>query len=324
MPHVTLPAVLLALLPGQTDPPPDIAPDLEPPVVETAPPGSGDEEVNPFDPVPTVPSDNADMGRNDPSSELRREDLLEDDQFRGVAPGEVPPGENPPGNMTPDPGGNDPTGRLRRDDLLEDDRFRGVAPGEVPPGENPPGNMTPADAFRLPPAVDRGPNDPTGELRDEGLLRDGRFEGVAPGMVPPGENPPGGTTPGEAVEGLIDSLMTDAPPAVPTLTPLGELIRAPYDIYDAREYVAANCLAEAEQVLMILLDRNPADPRLHYLKFVMEYRQNRFDESFATLEEAVRLETADPIIGYDDFMRPVQGVGRVYLERVRGLAGIGN
>ena len=297
MPHVTLPALLFALLPAASVQPPD-DPDFAPPVVEQTPPLPGEADTSPFDDLPGAASGSS----------------------------EQPPADAPNGDgaaMQDEPNfRDDPTGELRDENLLQDEPFDGVAPGEVPPGENPPGDLMPADAFRLPPMDEASPGDPTGELREEGLLQDEPFRGVAPGNVPPGENPPGDLMPGEVVEDLLDALNAENPPATVTLTPLGELIRAPYDIYDAREYIAANCLREAEQVLAILLERNPADPRLHYLQFVLRYRENRFDEAFKVLEDAVQAEQASPIVGYDEFMQPVQGRSRVYLERVRGLAGI--
>ena len=141
--------------------------------------------------------------------------------------------------------------------------------------------------------------------------------------------------------------------------PLMDLIRNPYDVYDLREHAAipADCLLArqaclpctrtvtacnacgagttasevpvpgvnpmaAEQLGQILLNRTPNDPRVQYLMFVLRYRENRFDEAFGFLERAVRLEAADPIRGYSEFMEPIQGRSRVYLERVRNLAGV--
>ena len=148
----------------------------------------------------------------------------------------------------------------------------------------------------------------------------------------------------------------------PEPNPLAELIRNPYDIYDLREHAAipADCLLArqaclpctqtvtscapccggtttetlpvpgvnpyaAEQIGQILLDRTPEDPRVSYLMFVLRYREGRYDEAFEYLEEAVRLEIADPSAfpNYGEFMTPIQGRSRVYLERVRRLAGVG-
>ena len=140
---------------------------------------------------------------------------------------------------------------------------------------------------------------------------------------------------------------------------LRQLIENPYDIYDLREHAAvpANCLlarqaclpctrsvtscaacsggtvtntvpvqgvnpAAAEQIGQILLNRTPDDPRVQYLMFVLRYRENRFDEAFGFLQRAVELERVDPVGRYDSFMEPIQGRSRVYLERVRNLAGV--
>lgn len=152
-------------------------------------------------------------------------------------------------------------------------------------------------------------------------------------------------------------------PAVTVITqpnPLAELIRNPYDIYDLREHVAtpADCLLArqaclpqticvttcgpcggttsslpvpgvnpfaAEQIAQILLARTPADPRLNYLMFVLRNREGRYEEMHDFLERAVRLEIANPdaFRDYGEFMTPIQGRSRVYLERVRRLAGLG-
>ena len=66
----------------------------------------------------------------------------------------------------------------------------------------------------------------------------------------------------------------------------------------------------AEQLGQILLNRTPNDPRVQYLMFVLRYRENRFDEAFGFLERAVRLEAADPIRDYSEFMEPIQGRSR--------------
>ena len=140
---------------------------------------------------------------------------------------------------------------------------------------------------------------------------------------------------------------------------LRQLIENPYDVYDLREHAAipADCLAArqaclpctrtvttcagccggtvtqtlpvqgvnpmaAEQLGQILLNRTPDDPRVQYMMFVLRYRDARYDEAFGFLQRAVELERADPITNYDRFMEPIQGRSRVYLERVRNLAGV--
>ena len=148
----------------------------------------------------------------------------------------------------------------------------------------------------------------------------------------------------------------------PEPNPLAELIRNPYDIYDLREHAAipADCLAArqaclpctytvtscapcgcgaaltetlpvpgvnpyaAEQIAQNLLARTPADPRVSYILFVLRYREGRYEEAFQFLEEAVTLERANPdaFPNYGEFMTPIQGRSRVYLERVRRLAGL--
>ena len=148
----------------------------------------------------------------------------------------------------------------------------------------------------------------------------------------------------------------------PAANPLAELIRNPYDVYDLREHVAipADCLLArqaclpctrtvetcapcgcgdpivetlpvpgvnpmaAEEIAQILLARTPEDPRVSYLMFVLRYREAQYDEAFGYLEDAVRLEQANPnaFPNYSEFMTPIQGRSRVYLERVRSLVGL--
>ena len=162
------------------------------------------------------------------------------------------------------------------------------------------------------------------------------------------------------VKVIVDPAVTVLTPA--PVDPLAELIRNPYDIYDLREHAAipADCLLArqaclpctltvtscapcgcgatvsqeipvpgvnpmaAEQIAQILISRTPADPRVSYLLFVLRYREGRYDEALSFLEDAVRLELADPAAfpNYAEFMSPIQGRSRVYLERVRRLAGL--
>ena len=162
------------------------------------------------------------------------------------------------------------------------------------------------------------------------------------------------------VKVIVDPAVTVLTPA--PVDPLAELIRNPYDIYDLREHAAvpADCLLArqaclpctytvtscapcgcgatisqevpvpgvnpmaAEQIAQILISRTPADPRVSYLLFVLRYREGRYDEALSFLEDAVRLEIANPAAfpDYAEFMTPIQGRSRVYLERVRRLAGL--
>ncbi|MFH5804162.1 tetratricopeptide repeat protein [Alienimonas sp. DA493] len=199
-------------------------------------------------------------------------------------------------------------------------------------------------------------------------------EGDPPPAVPADPLIEGPTVPAEPRPNAVDLPLDPAAPDVivvedPAVTvieqpsPLSELIRNPYDVYDLREHVAvpADCLLArqaclpctrcvtrcagccggavvteevpvpgvnpyaAEQIGQILLNRTPADPRVSYLMFVLRYREARYDEAFAFLEEAVALEAANPdaFPNYGEFMTPIQGRSRVYLERVRDLAGLG-
>ena len=286
------PAALLICVPLLAPQPPAVGggfdpQNLQPPVEDPAPPTPGEFEADPFDePAPPAMADEQDLG---PALDAAEDSVQE----------------------------------IGEDVEAEIDAFTDPAPRpDAPP----------------PPMLDRPLDD-----REFGEDTD------APLPLDPAD-------PDVIVE--VDpevTILTDPEP-----NPLAELIRNPYDIYDLREHVAipADCLLArqaclpctqtyttcvacgcgasqtetvpvpgvnpfaAEQIADILYNRTPGDPRLNYLMFVLRYREARYDEAFGYLEEAVTLERAAPIRGYGEFMEPIQGRARVYLERVRGLAGL--
>ncbi|NNJ24050.1 hypothetical protein [Alienimonas chondri] len=252
---------------------------------------------------------------------------------------------------------------------------------EVDPFDNPPAGE---DPFANPPAGDAPPalGSPEPSVGAPGVGAPGvgapMEETTVPGVGAPQEAPPVNpllqdpaiVAPTPNVDVPLDPRRPDVivteDPVVTVITqptPLAELIRNPYDIYDLRDHVAipADCLLArqaclpctrcvttcspcgcggvvtqslpvpgvnphaAEQLGQILLERTPSDPRVSYLMFVLRYRDARYDEAFEYLEEAVLLEQAAPdtFPNYDEFMTPIQGRSRVYLERVRRLAGLG-
>ena len=202
--------------------------------------------------------------------------------------------------------------------------------------------------------------DPPGEEIDA-FAPPAEIDRFAPAPPAPDEPAPLPLDPADPdVVEIVDPAATLIVPAEPEPDPeLLDLIRNPYDVYDLREHAAipADCLlarqaclpctravttcgaccsgsitetvpvqgvnpAAAEQIGQILLGRTPDDPRVQYVMFVLRYREGRYDEAFSFLERAVALERATPIRRYDAFMEPIQGRARVYLERVRNLAGV--
>ena len=232
-------------------------------------------------------------------------------------------------------------GRMQADDAAPDPA---LDPSFDPAIDPDAAELADPDAFAQPPAnplLDEAPGVPAEVLLD-----------------PPVELPLDPRDPDVKV--LVDPEVTVL--TEPTVDPLAELIRNPYDIYDLREHAAipADCLLArqaclpctltvtscapcgcgatisrevpvpgvnpmaAEQIAQILISRTPADPRVSYLLFVLRYREGRYDEALSFLEDAVKLEIADPAAfpNYAEFMTPIQGRSRVYLERVRRLAGL--
>ena len=266
-------------------------PDLQPPLEDPAPPVPGQFEADPFDEPPV-----------DPPA----------DPFDRPAP--------------PAPPAGDPAEAMQ---AIEDSAAEVVEDVEAE-----------IDAFTEPPARPLAPLPPILEGRPD-------LDGAPLSLDPADPNVVEIVEPQATV--LVD----------PEANRLRELIRNPYDIYDLREHAAipADCLlarqaclpctqtvtscaacgggtftetipvrgvnpAAAEEIGQILLGRTPGDPRVQYLMFVLRYREGLHDEAFSFLEQAVVLERADPIRDYNEFMEPIQGRSRVYLERVRNLAGV--
>ncbi|QDT17796.1 tetratricopeptide repeat protein [Alienimonas californiensis] len=269
----------------------------------------------------------------------------------GVAP--PLPGQDPPqpnaGEVAPfdDPAPADPGA----------DPFADPAPS--PAAQPPQPGVTPAAPFEpsvgVPMQVDPAAEGDIPPVTPGTPLLDGP-------TVPADPRPGGVVLPLDPAEPDVVIVEEPAVTVIEQPTTLSELIRNPYDVYDLREHVAvpADCLLArqaclpctrcvttcagccggvvtetvpvpgvnpyaAEQIGQILLNRTPDDPRVSYLMFVIRYREARYDEAFAFLEEAVLLEQANPnaFPNYGEFMTPIQGRSRVYLERVRSLAGLG-
>ena len=298
------PACLLIALPLLMPQPPNVGggfddPEVQPPIEDPSPPFPGDFEADPFD---------------DPPAE-------------GDAPAEGFADDPPPMADPADPdaaleAAEESVREIGEDVEAEIDAFADPAPRRDAP---------------QPPMLDRFDDQQFGDETDAPLSLDP----ADPNVV--------------VEEDPAVTVITDPEP-----NPLAELIRNPYDIYDLREHAAipADCLLArqaclpctrtvttcvpcgcggtqtetlpvpgvnpdaANNIADILYNRTPADPRLNYLMFVLRYREARYDEAFSYLEEAVKLEQARPIRGYGEFMEPIQGRARVYLERVRRLAGV--
>ena len=328
IPAFRIPAPLLACVPLLFAP--AFAPaqlptdDLAPPVTDPAPPIPDEPDLDPFDDPPADPPP-ADPFAPPPPAEPSVGGEMRtplDDPPRG-------PLDDPPRGPLEDPP-FDPLADPPVDPL--DDPPRG--PLEDPPPRNPllDAPQAPADPLAPVDPLEMAP-EPPAEI-----------------VVP--------LDPADPRVKVIED------PAVTVLTqpnPLAELIRNPYDIYDLREHAAvpAACLLArqdclpctrcvtrclpcgagvtteslpvpgvnpnaAEAIAQILLERTPADPRVSYLLFVLRHREGRYEEAFGFLEEAIKLEQANPdaFPNYGEFMTPIQGRSRVYLERVRRLAGL--
>ena len=279
-------------------------PDLQPPLEDPAPPTPGQFEADPFDePVADPP-----VGEQDPFGD--------------------------PPLADPAPPAGDPAEAM---DAVED------SVTEI--GEDVEAEI---DAFTEPPARPVAPLPP---------MLDGRPD-VEPLDVEPLNEAPLSLDPADP--NVVEIVEPEATVIVdPEANRLRELIRNPYDIYDLREHAAipADCLlarqaclpctqtvtscaacgggtftetipvrgvnlAAAEEIAQILLSRTPGDARVQYLMFVLRYREGNYGEALSFLEQAVILERADPIRDFGEFMEPIQGRSRVYLERVRSLTGV--
>ena len=301
------------------------------------PPQPDTSQVSPFDDLP------ADSPFDDPVADPPAIDP-------GADPFADPPMAEPDANPFGEPEPPAPIPSAPAPPPEEVDPFDAPAPPREPsvgaPMQDPDG---------VPPVIlDPGDVPPRNPLLDEPIVPADDLPDVVP--APPVELP---------LDPADPDVVVIEEPAVTVITqpnPLADLIRNPYDIYDLREHAAvpADCLLArqaclpctrsvttcapcgcgtltetlpvpgvnpyaAEQIGQILLERTPADPRVSYLMFVLRYREGRYDEAFGFLEEAVRLEQANPdaFLNYAEFMTPIQGRSRVYLERVRRLAGLG-
>ena len=135
------------------------------------------------------------------------------------------------------------------------------------------------------------------------------------GFGPP-QPQPNRTTPGS-------SRPEPAPPAgnLPMMAAprvnVGEIVRNPVRIHEARTLVLMGHWPKATQALDTLAVRYPADPRVEYLRYFLLARSGNRDAALDSLQNAIGLERDNPAYDYDSFLEPLQGPDRYYVERVR-------
>lgn len=209
----------------------------------------------------------------------------------------------------------------RQPDVVEPaDPGAAAAPGSTLPRDlpgdeaGPPIIVDPVDPAREPiedqplPEDRLLPQDPA-PLQDPALSEPLPFEEGLPPAAPPRQRQPSEFDP---AYGAPAPPRRDQPQVE-----IGDVVRNPIRIYDARLLVLMGHMDAATTALDTLGGRFPTDPRVPYLRFFMFSRTGQHDAALDALQQAVSLERLYPMTDYNRFMEPLQGPGRFYLERVR-------
>lgn len=205
------------------------------------------------------------------------------------------------------------------------------AAAQNPPEQPAPSNPPPVD--QAAPASDPAAPTPTTAEPTPPPVAPNSTPGAPPREPAPPSQPPPPTTPApETAPPGAAPPTQPRPPAAPTtprrppvrksasdraVVPLNAVVHKPVGIYDARQLVLAGNVPVAKKVLDTLNTRYPADARVPYLRYIMQYQAGRPKEALSSLEHAVALEYYRPVGDYRRFMEPIQGAARSYAERVR-------
>ena len=314
-------------------------PDTAPVPEETAPPATDAGTPGAVDGIPDVGSEDATApGIEPPAADEPAVDDAPPPVNRGPLPGRTLPDAGRPGTALP----ADP--EVRQPDVPETDvpdiEVRGAA-GGVRRQETfedaeplPRNDVFPRDD-RLPPGADVRDADGQGApLIDEGLapqddpLREPIERQPLPDTgvtqpLPPDPDGVGPIPPRRRPRPILDvdpAYGTPAPPRVQPEIEIGEVVRNPVRIYEARLLVLMGHTPAATDAINILARRFPTDARVPYLRFFLLSRTGQREAALESLRQAVALERLYPMTDYNRFMEPLQGPDRFYAERVRRAA----